>query len=173
MFKVNDKLAHPSDGACIVREISEKGPSGSDMLYYTLEPCSDTKMMLFVPVKNAERIGVRPVMTMQEADELLAYINSDENRMDCEWIGDHSSRIKHYKELFSGNTLEDLWRQCTELELFYQKEAEKKLPIADKTIMTKIEVKVASELAVIKDISYAEAVSILHDRKRREYPPIS
>lgn len=152
-FQLNDQIAHPSDGACVVCDIFEKEVFDKQITYYSLAPSSDENLTLLVPVDSAEKIGLRSIVSEQEADEIIEWL---ENSCCAEWVSDHNLRFKHYKELFQNSSVEGLIALLSEMEVLLRKDAEKKLPNADKEVLRKIQKKAVSEIAMAKNSSFEE-----------------
>ncbi|MDL2324255.1 hypothetical protein LJC61_03775 [Ruminococcaceae bacterium OttesenSCG-928-A16] len=155
-FKLNDQIAHPSDGACVVCAISEKEMFDKMELYYSLAPAADQNMTLFVPVESAEQIGLRAIISEQEADALLSCVQQAEGG---DWVSDHNLRFKRYKELFQNSTAQGLRDLLMEMAVMLRKDAEKKLPNADKEVLRKIEKKAISEIAMAKNVPFETALA--------------
>lgn len=97
MFEVGDYIVYGNSGVCQVTEI---GYLDSSMVrekkqYYTLIPCYSSGNKIFTPVDN-EKVIMRPVLTMQEAQELIRQIPE----IDSLWIADEKRRESIYKEAF-------------------------------------------------------------------------
>ncbi|MCR5451475.1 MAG: CarD family transcriptional regulator [Lachnospiraceae bacterium] len=71
MYEIGDYIMHESSGVCKVTDISEKALSGtgSEKLYYSLEPVFDKGAQIITPVESARRI--RDISTKAEIKELL------------------------------------------------------------------------------------------------------
>lgn len=164
-FKVNDQIAHPSDGACVVRSVSEKEMFDKQELYYFLSPVTDHNMTLFVPVGSAEQIGLRSIISEQEADALIHFVEQAEAG---EWISDHNLRFKRYKELFQDSSIQGLQDLLLEMLVMLRKDAEKKLPNADKEVLRKIEKKAISEIAMAKNVPFDMALKKMQGALREK-----
>ncbi|MGN0343069.1 MAG: CarD family transcriptional regulator [Roseburia sp.] len=97
MFEVGDYIVYGNNGVCQVTEIGylDKSMVREKKLYYTLVPCYSSGNKIFTPVDN-EKVIMRPVLTKQEADELIRRIPE----IDSLWIADEKRRETIYKEAF-------------------------------------------------------------------------
>ena len=70
MYKIGDKIVYPMHGAGIIEQIEQKVILGERREYYVLRvPCGDMKIM--IPVDKSDAIGVRPVISAPEMEEVL------------------------------------------------------------------------------------------------------
>ncbi|WP_235847446.1 CarD family transcriptional regulator [Intestinibacillus massiliensis] len=69
-------------GAGVIEEIVDRKIDGESVQYYALKLILDD-VVLFVPVKNSEEIGLRPVCSRADAQELIGFmgeIGQDEDK---------------------------------------------------------------------------------------------
>ena len=102
MYQVGDKVVHPMHGAGIIDSIVQRKVNGVVKDYYLLN-LFDGNMMVMIPTDNTSEIGVRPVVSGQEASKLLQAMEHIQVDMTQNWnrrYRENMSRIK------SGNLLE-------------------------------------------------------------------
>lgn len=94
MFQSGDYIIYGTRGVCLVKTVGTLDFLGSskDRIYYTLEPCY-AEGTIYSPVESAGTV-IRPVMSREEAMELLACIPG----IDELWIPDEKQRERMYKE---------------------------------------------------------------------------
>lgn len=94
MFKVGDWLIYGGKGVCKVIGIGplDSGESGSDRLYYTLEPMRSGSRV-FTPVDN-QKVIMRPIISKEDALDLIDHMEE----IDTLWITDEKHREDNYKE---------------------------------------------------------------------------
>ena len=94
-FEVGDKVIYPNQGISVVETIeSPEGAGGTD--FYRLRLLQKSTLVM-VPVKKVEEVGLRPIMTDSEVEEVMdvlenAYVNEKIN-----WktrYKDNSDRMK-------------------------------------------------------------------------------
>ena len=66
MYQIGDRIVHPLHGAGIIEEIVTQKVDREKRDYYLLR-LPENNMDVLVPVKTADRIGIRPVGTAQKA----------------------------------------------------------------------------------------------------------
>lgn len=95
MFEIGEYIVYGNTGVCKVGEVTKMAAPGEkgDKMYYTLEPVYDKGCRLFTPVDN-QKVKMRPVLTRQEADELIGQIKE----IDLLWVSDEKNREQVYKD---------------------------------------------------------------------------
>ena len=84
MFTVGDQIVHPMHGAGVIDGVVRKRICGEERDYYILKlPVGD--MVVLVPVVGCESIGVRPVMSAADANELLEQFPKITTEMTQSW----------------------------------------------------------------------------------------
>ena len=102
MFQVGDKIAHPMHGAGVVDSIVEKKINDKEMLYYVLKiPVGG--MLVMIPADSTEEIGVRPIVSRDEAEKILENMATIETEMVQN--GNHRYR-ENMMRIKSGDLLE-------------------------------------------------------------------
>ena len=71
MFKTGAQVSHPGHGACTVLDKCTLNLTGEPIEYYKLLPYYGSAETVYTPVANAEKIGVRKLVTKDQARELL------------------------------------------------------------------------------------------------------
>ncbi len=102
MFEIGDYIVHPMHGAGVIEGIVTKKINGTERDYYILKlPVGD--MVVMVPVDGCENIGVRAIISVAEAQQVIDSFSTLEICMTQNWN-------KRYREnmdkLKSGNLLE-------------------------------------------------------------------
>ena len=66
MFTIGDKILYPMHGAGVIQEIEDRDILGETRQYYIMKlPFDDMSVM--IPVDNSMDIGIRPVISANEA----------------------------------------------------------------------------------------------------------
>ena len=65
-YSIGDKVVHPMHGAGTVEDIKEIYTGGKKVLYYELN-FAVGNMVTNIPVDNADKIGIREVISPEEA----------------------------------------------------------------------------------------------------------
>jgi len=102
MFKIGDKVSHPSFGVGDVENIAEKKVLGQKENYYILKLIVN-EMTLMVPVNKAEEIGLRNIINPETVPEVLNVLR---HKTDDEMDRNYKQRIRSQTEMVdSGDIL--------------------------------------------------------------------
>lgn len=154
MFKIGAQVSHPGHGACEITDICELNMTGESINYYKLAPYNSTETV-YTPVTNATNIGIRGIVSKNEAQGLLHSLTEAEEQ----WQTDTMAKQKRYRSLFSENTVESLHEALSAMSAIIKRKSVKELGSVDKSMLETIQKKVMSELAIALDISVTEAIS--------------
>ena len=102
MFQVGDKVVHPMHGAGVIDSIVRRKVAGQFQEYYMLK-LSVGNMVVMVPTDNTGEIGMRPVVSGQDAEELMSEMEGIEVDMTQNWNRRYRENMVRLK---SGNLLE-------------------------------------------------------------------
>ena len=70
MFRIGDLVAHPMHGAGVIDAVIQEKVGGNTQDYYVFKmPMGG--LLLKIPVTNSVAIGVRPIITPEEAETML------------------------------------------------------------------------------------------------------
>lgn len=70
MYSIGDSVVYPSHGAGVIEEIEEREIEGIVHRYYAMRiPLGDMKVL--IPVDGAEKIGIRDIISSNEADNVI------------------------------------------------------------------------------------------------------
>lgn len=82
MYKIGESVMYPKRGACSVNDIVTKKINHEMQKYYELSVIFNSNLKISIPVLNADRIGIRPVMDGNDVDNFIQSIN----KTDGVWI---------------------------------------------------------------------------------------
>ncbi len=155
MFKIGDKVSYPMHGAGIVTDIDKKELLGEVKEYYTIKiPVGD--VVVSVPVENAERLGLRPVIDRSELDGILETLKAEVKKCGSNWSKRHRN---NFDKLKSGDILEvcEVVRDLTVLS------KERNLSGGDRRMLTNSMNLLVSELILAYDIDEAHALNKIEE----------
>lgn len=148
-FKVNDYCVYNTHGIAKIKEIKEINVAGVNskclVLYFEKE-----RLTLMVPYKFKENGDIRRLSTPEELDKVFDILKCGVKKLKGMW----SRRAKEYRDkINSGDiyqiaeVLKDLIRDVDESDRSY----------SEKTIYDMAIYRLASEMSLVKKISYEEA----------------
>lgn len=152
-FKVGDTVVYPHHGAAQIEAIEQRELGGQMMDYLVLQ-IRQSDLVVRVPAKNAELVGVRDVV----GEEGLQKVFSVLRETDVEEAGNWSRRYKANQErLASGDVnkvaevVRDLWRR----------DQDRGLSAGEKRMLVKARQVLVGELALAETVDEEKADTIL------------
>ena len=141
MFNKGDKISYPMHGAGIVEAIEEKLFLDEKRSYYVLK-FADGDIKVHVPVQNAEKAGLRKIISSEDYDKVIASFKSDSDEEESSnWNRRNRENLEKMK---SGNVFEI----ASVIKSLLRREATKNLSSSEKKMLgTSMQILV-SELAV-------------------------
>ncbi len=156
MYQIGDKIVYPMHGAGIIRAIEEKEILGSISSYYVLEvPVGNISLM--VPVKNADEIGVRGVVSPAAIEELFTFIANAEIEVNENWN-------KRYRENMTKIKSGDLFEIGPIYRYLLKKDGEKGLSSGEKKMFISAHQILVSEIMLSLNIDLPQAEELLQNR---------
>jgi len=137
-LSIGQKVAYPNQGVCLVEEIMKRFVGDDTLSGYCLRVLCDNST-IFVPMANAESVGIRPLISRNECKRLIDALSADFEPADHDW----KLRAKEFGEkLHSGNVFEaaDVLKKLTYLSFH------KKLSFREQTMLQKAKYLVVSEI---------------------------
>ncbi len=83
-YSIGDKVVHPMHGAGVVDDVKEIESCGKKKLYYELR-FAVGNMVTNIPVENADKVGIRPVIGRDEAKRVLESFCAYQVCIDSNW----------------------------------------------------------------------------------------
>lgn len=151
-FKVGDTVVYPHHGAAVIEAIENREINGETLEYLVLQ-IHQSDLVVRVPSKNAELVGVRDVVDDEGLQRVFGFLRAT----DVEEAGNWSRRFKANQErLASGDVnkvaevVRDLWRR----------DQGKGLSAGEKRMLAKARQVLVGELALaeVKDETKADAL---------------
>lgn len=83
MFRKGDMAVHPLHGAAIVEDLVKLERFGKKLTYVKL--CFPHGLTLMIPVDSAEQVGLREVVSRDEADKVFDLLGEEASAMPVLW----------------------------------------------------------------------------------------
>jgi len=151
MFSIGDRIAHPLHGAGVIDGIEERRINGVTREYYQLRfPTGGREVMeLMIPVDHCDEIGIRPIITPEEADDLLRELADVEIDMTQNWNRRYRENMLRIK---SGNLLE----VARVIKGLMSRDAEKGLSTGERKMLRSAKQILISEIVLAKGCDYGD-----------------
>ena len=137
-LNIGQKVAYPGQGVCIVEEIEKRQFGECSIYFYLLRVLSDNSI-IFVPMENAETVGIRPIISSIQCKKLISRLSADFEAISTDW----KTRSRQFAEkLQSGDVFEavDVLKKLTFLS------HEKKLSFREQNLLEKSKFLIVSEV---------------------------
>lgn len=160
MFNEGDKIFYPMHGAGIIDRIEEKTILGKDEKYYIIKMPGEVTIM--VPHEHAEELGLRHLVSKEQAKEVLGILLEDTTDMSEKW----SKRYNDNKErLKTGDLFEiaDIYRNLS----FRNKE--KNLSTSEKKMFLNAQQVLISELSEVTGENYDTLQNKIDEKINQNY----
>ena len=153
-FTVNQKIVYPSQGVGKITEIFKKEFNG-EMTYYYKIYLDVSDMYVMVPVDKAANLGIRPIVSAEEAQKSLDLIGEDFEPPTSDW----KLRYQMNLELLKKVTIEDI---AAIVRCLYHRSKVKELPILERKLYDNAKKLLEDEIAEALGITSKEVEVMLH-----------
>ena len=153
MYNVGDKIVYPTHGAGVVDEIISREVNGEERQYYVMYTHSGN-IKLMIPADKCDEIGVRPVIKVEEIENVLEVLKDQSTPMSANWNRRYRANMDKIK---TG----DIFQVAEVTRNLYRIEQEKKLSNGEKKMLASALDIMESEFMLVKDITEEEAEKII------------
>lgn len=154
MFKIGDKIAYPMHGAGVIEGVENRRILGEEHKYYILK-LSMGNVQIMIPTANMEEIGVRYIVSADEADAVIrSFIECAEEEEDMNWNKRYRENIEKLKD----GSLAEVAHVTKSLIL---RDRKKSLSNAERKMLNNAKSVLISELVLSKGMSYTEVEHLL------------
>jgi CarD family transcriptional regulator len=149
-FKKGETVIYPQHGACVVKGTKKMEMFGEKKEYLVLETVI-SEMVLKVPVDMAEEVGVRPPVSADELEDLVAVLAKPDPRVPSNW----SRRFKNHQEKLKSG---DVYQVAEVVRNLALRDQDKGLSAGEKSLFTKARSVLVSELSFALDVPEEDAL---------------
>lgn len=91
MYKIGESVMYPKEGACYISGLVTKDINHHIQKYYELTVIYNSNLKISIPVLNADKIGVRPIMDENEVENFIQSLD----KVDCLWVFDEKNDLNY------------------------------------------------------------------------------
>lgn len=153
-FAVDEKVVYPSQGVGEIREIFERQVGETKVSYYRIY-LEVSDMIVMVPCENAEKLGIRKIVSAEDAQKSLDLLGQPVESVTSDW----KQRYQDNLNLLKKGSIEDITNIVRTL---YHRSKVKELPIQERKLYDTARKLLADEIAIALGISSKEVESMLH-----------
>ncbi|HWL45173.1 MAG TPA: CarD family transcriptional regulator [Ilumatobacter sp.] len=154
-FKKGDTVIYPQHGACVVKGTKKMEAFGEKREYLILETVI-SEMVLKVPVDMAEEVGVRPPVSADELEDLVAVLAKPDPRVPSNW----SRRFKNHQEKLKSG---DVYQVAEVVRNLAARNRDASLSAAERTMYERARVNLISEISPALKVTSEAAEAYLDD----------
>lgn len=155
MFNIGDKVVYPMHGAGRIESIEKKEILGEFHSYFVLRLCIKS-LKIMIPVDNVESLGLRYVVEEEELEEMFEILSGKKTRMAESWN-------KRYRENLDKLKTGDVVEIAIVVRNLELRDREKSLSTGEKKMLANAKQYLASEVALIREISENEGVELIEN----------
>lgn len=148
-FQVGDHVVYPSQGAGVVEEKTTREVLGETHEYLKIVFVRGD-MEVLVPLKKGQEVGIRHTIGTDEITQVKDAITKADLSLPAQW----PPRYRAEQEILASGSAYDLARLIGVLS---QRDVEKGLAATEREILQNAKIMLASEFAVVQDITLSEA----------------
>jgi len=153
-FKVNQKIVYPSQGVGKIVEIKEKSFKKEMVLYYVIY-LEVSDMTIMVPVLKAEELGIRAIVSQDEAKKALDLLSEDFEPIPSDW----KLRYQINLDLLKKGSVIDI---ATIVRSLYHRSKVKELPILERKLYDSARKLLEDEITFSLGLPRDEVEAIIH-----------
>ena len=155
MFNVGDKIVYPMHGAGTIDAIEEKDILGEKQAYYIIKMPGEVKVM--VPTAKAEEIGVRNVISKENAGKVLEILEENETEMSNNWN-------KRYRDNMEKMKSGDIYEVADVVRNLAFKQKETGLSTGEKKMLNNAKQILVSELVLAEHASQEDVEKLVENK---------
>ncbi|MBU4361079.1 CarD family transcriptional regulator [bacterium] len=156
MFKIGDKVSHPSFGVGDIEKIEEKKVLGQKEKYYILKLMVN-EMTLMVPINKAEEIGLRYIIDPETVPDVLNVLS---DRIDDEMHENYKQRIRSQTEMVDSG---DILKVAQVVKNYTHRGTEEKLSSTERGLFERARKILVGEISVACNIEKNKAKYIIKE----------
>lgn len=153
MYGIGDSVVYPLHGAGIIEAIEEREVADIVHRYYVMRiHLGDMKVL--IPVDSAEKVGVRDIITKEEAENVLCEFKAMECDANLNWnkrFRDNMVKIK------SGN----IYEVAMVVKSLMLRDKQKGLSTGERKMLANAKQILISEIVISKNTTYEEVDGVL------------
>lgn len=153
-FSVNQKIVYPSQGVGKITEIFKKEFNG-EMVYYYKIYLEVSDMFVMVPVTKSKELGIRAIVSAEEAQAALDMLSEDFEQPTSDW----KQRYQDNLALLKKGTIADI---AAIVRCLYKRSKIKELPILERKLYDNAKKLLEDEIAEAMGKLPKEVEAMLH-----------
>lgn len=155
-FKIDQKIVYPCQGVGKVVDIFERMFKDQPTTYYKIY-IESSDMIVMVPVANAENLGIREIVSKEEAEEALNLLSDSFEPITSDW----KLRYQMNLDLLKKGTVKDIAKI---VRCLYNRSKVKELPILERKLYDSARKLLEDEISFALGVSEKEIEKAIHSK---------
>ena len=155
-FNIDQKIVYPSQGVGIITEIFEKKFKEEMKLYYKIY-IEASDMIVMVPVDKAEGLGIREIVSAEEAEAALNLLSEDFEPITSDW----KLRYQQNLDLLKKGSIKDI---AAIVRCLYNRSKVKELPILERKLYDSAKKLLIDEISIALNKDEKEIEAQIHTK---------
>lgn len=155
-YKINQKIVYPSQGVGKIINISEKKFKDNVLTYYVIY-LEVSDMTIMVPVNRVEELGIRAIVSQEEALQALDLLSQEFAPIPSDW----KLRYQMNLDLLKKGTVTDI---ASIVRSLYHRSKIKELPILERKLYDSAKKLLEDEISFALEKSEKEVEALLHSK---------
>lgn len=163
MFTRNEKVVYPGHGVAVIDRILEKKIAGKNTQFFELH-FLNKDMTIFVPVDNAIAVGIRPLCSIDNINDIFNLLAQPPMGHHHEVLINWNKRNKEYQGKLRRGDLREICAIYRDLKHI---ETHKELSFGEKSLLQQTELLLVEEISIVKKIEIENAIKQLRSLVER------
>jgi CarD family transcriptional regulator len=155
-YCVDQKVVYPSQGVGKVVEIFDRQVKDQTVSYYKIY-IEASDMIVMVPIDKTEELGIRQIVSPEEADEALNLLSEDFEPITSDW----KLRYQMNLDLLKKGTVKDI---AAIVRCLYNRSKVKELPILERKLYDSAKKLLEDEISFALGKTEKEIETIIHTK---------
>jgi CarD family transcriptional regulator len=161
-FKKNQQVVYPLQGVGKIKTIEERTFKDKKVLYYVIY-LEVSDMTVMVPVDKATGLGIRAIVSREEAEKALTFISEDYEPVPADW----KLRYQMNLDLLKQGSVVDIAQVVRTL---YHRSKIKELPILERKLFDSALKLLVDEISFSLDLRKDEVEQLVFGKLESELP---
>jgi RNA polymerase-interacting CarD/CdnL/TRCF family regulator len=155
-FKFSQKVVYPSQGVGKVTDITEQAFKDQKLWYYNIY-IEASDMVVMVPVERADELGIRAIVSAEEAEKALNLLSDDFEPITSDW----KLRYQMNLDLLKKGSILDI---ATIVRCLYNRSKVKELPILERKLYDSARKLLEDEISFAMGKTAKEVETLIHTK---------
>ncbi len=148
-FHVGDKVVYPAHGVAEVVGIEKREIGGGEQTFYMLK-LLDNGMRVMVPTTNVNQVGMRDIISVEEADKVFDVLKKREK------VNDGATWNRRYREYMEKIKTGSVFEVAKVLRDLYVLKGDKELSFGERKMLDTARSLLVREISLSKDMPEEE-----------------